>query len=272
MSSLSISFTAPRTAVHRSRCAEGHRLQPLAPNPLKINSGKATCRTTLSRKSAVKVTAESLPKENEGLVSTRRGTLGQLSLGMAAVMAGFTVDATLPLTLRNVAFAASSDPVFVAGATGLTGQLVVRELVKQGIPCIAGVRSVAKAEKLGLNVEGVEFRQFDVTDDPATTAKALEGVGSVICTIGFVPGNPLKFKQAAHAVDNVGTVNLVDAAVMAKVPKFVLMTSILTNGRAAGQEKSPGFMITNAFGGVLDEKLVAEKHLRASGLDYTIVR
>ena len=50
------------------------------------------------------------------------------------------------------------------------------------------------------------------------------------------------------------------------------MSSILTNGRAWGQEKSPGFVITNAFGGVLDEKLVAEKYLRASGLEYTIVR
>jgi uncharacterized protein YbjT (DUF2867 family) len=30
--------------------------------------------------------------------------------------------------------------------------------------------------------------------------------------------------------------------------------------------------VTNAFGHVLEEKLVAEKHLRASGLDYTIVR
>jgi len=31
-----------------------------------------------------------------------------------------------------------------------------------------------------------------------------------------------------------------------------------------------GFVITNAFGQVLDEKLVAENYLKASGLDYTI--
>ena len=30
--------------------------------------------------------------------------------------------------------------------------------------------------------------------------------------------------------------------------------------------------VTNAFGNVLDEKLEAENYLRASGLDYTIVR
>jgi uncharacterized protein YbjT (DUF2867 family) len=46
----------------------------------------------------------------------------------------------------------------------------------------------------------------------------------------------------------------------------------LTNGRAWGQEKSPGFIVTNAFGNVLDEKHEAEKYLRKSGIDYTIVR
>jgi len=79
-------------------------------------------------------------------------------------------------------------------------------------------------------------------------------------------------KKAAHQVDNEGTIRLIDAAKEAGVSKFVLISSILTNGRAIGQETNPGFVITNAFGGVLDEKLVAEKYLRASGLDYTIVR
>ena len=51
-----------------------------------------------------------------------------------------------------------------------------------------------------------------------------------------------------------------------------MVSSILTNGRNWGQEDSPGFVITNAFGKVLDEKIVAENYLRASGIDYTIVR
>ena len=37
--------------------------------------------------------------------------------------------------------------------------------------------------------------------------------------------------------------------------KLVLMTSILTNGRAAGQGLNPGFVFLNLFGGVLDAKL-----------------
>ena len=53
---------------------------------------------------------------------------------------------------------------------------------------------------------------------------------------------------------------------------MVMISSILSNGRAWGQEKSPGFVVTNAFGNVLDEKIVAENHLRSSGMDWTIVR
>jgi len=77
---------------------------------------------------------------------------------------------------------------------------------------------------------------------------------------------------AAHAVDNVGTCALIDAAKQAGVKKVVLVSSILTDAGAWGQLDSAGYKITNAFGHVLEEKLVAEKYLRASGLDYTIVR
>ena len=93
----------------------------------------------------------------------------------------------------------------------------------------------------------------------------------MICT-GFVPGNPFKMAQAAHAVDNEGVVHLVDAAKAAGVKRVVLISSILTDGRAMGAADSPGFKITNAFGGVLDEKLVGEKHLQESGVEYVIVR
>lgn len=78
--------------------------------------------------------------------------------------------------------------------------------------------------------------------------------------------------KAAKAVDNVGTIALIDAAKAAGVSKVVLVSSILTDAGAWGQRGSAGFQVTNAFGGVLDEKLVAERYLRASGLDYTIVR
>ena len=52
-----------------------------------------------------------------------------------------------------------------------------------------------------------------------------------------------------------GTLHLVDAAKRAGVKKFVLMSSLLTNGRDAGQGTNPNFVVLNLFGGVLDQKL-----------------
>ena len=124
-----------------------------------------------------------------------------------------------------------------------------------------------------LDAAGIELRKLDVASDTTDSITAvLAGADSLVIAVGFVPGNPLKMNAAAHEVDNVGTCKLIDAAKAANVKKVLLVSSILTNGRAWGQEKSPGFQITNAFGNVLDEKLVAENYLKGSGLDYTIVR
>lgn len=186
---------------------------------------------------------------------------------------------------------ASSSTVVVAGATGQTGRRVLERLAGRGdCTVVGGVRNVETATKSltessvavrgamvqsvpGVDTKALTLKQLDVVqDDVAKLATALTGAEKLVIATGFVPGNPFKMDAAAHAVDNLGTVALVDAAKQAGVKKVVLVSSILTNGRAWGQEKSPGFQVTNAFGHVLDEKIVAENYLRQSGLDYTIVR
>ena len=182
--------------------------------------------------------------------------------------------------------------VVVAGATGQTGRRVVERLAAQkGLQVVAGVRNVDKASKKlseastvlrgamiqkvpSVDASSVDIRQLDVVmDSDAQLTETLAGAESLVIAAGFVPGeNLFKMNEAAHQVDNVGVCRLVDAAKKAGVKKVVLVSSILTNGRAWGQEESAGFKITNAFGNSLDEKLVSEKYLRASGLDYTIVR
>ena len=176
--------------------------------------------------------------------------------------------------MRAAAAAVAFAPVGRGGARpGATGRLVVKELAAQGYDVVAGIRSEEKARDTGVAALASELTQLDVTNAPDAIAAGLpKGIDAIVCATGFVPGNPFKMGAAAHAVDNVGTRNLIAAASLAGIDRFVLVSSILTNGRAIGQEKSPGFVITNAFGGVLDEKLEAENALRASGLSYTIVR
>ena len=135
------------------------------------------------------------------------------------------------------------------------------------------VRGAMVQKVAAVDTAAVELKQLDVVADSVDAlAQTMDGADSLVIATGFIPGNPFKMNDEAHKVDNVGTIKLIDAAKKAGVKKVVMVSSILTNGRAWGQEKSPGFVITNAFGGVLDEKLVAENYLRASGLDYTIVR
>jgi uncharacterized protein YbjT (DUF2867 family) len=202
------------------------------------------------------------------------------------------VTAATALNSPSSARAADIKTVVLAGATGQTGRRVLERLASapQGYQVIGGVRNVEKATKAlaasstvvrgamiqnvaSVDTAAVDLRRLDVVMDSVDQlAESMKGADALVIATGFVPGNPLKMNAAAHEVDNVGTCRLIDAAKQAGIKKVVMVSSILTNGRAWGQEKSPGFVVTNAFGNVLDEKLVAEKYLRASGIDYTIVR
>jgi hypothetical protein len=59
----------------------------------------------------------------------------------------------------------------------------------------------------------VNLRHLDVVmDSTHQIADTLNGADALIMATGFVPSNPLKMSQAAHAVDNVSTCHLIDTA------------------------------------------------------------
>jgi len=189
------------------------------------------------------------------------------------------------------AFAAEIKTVVVAGATGQTGRRCLERLANTaGVAAIGGVRDPTKAAKklaeskieirgamiekgAAIDASSVSLKTLDVEKNSVADMTAtLEGADGLVIAVGFVPGNPFKMNDAAKAVDNVGTVALIDAAKAAGVKKVVLVSSILTDAGAWGQLDSPGYQITNAFGRVLEQKLIAEQYLRKSGMDWTIVR
>ena len=222
--------------------------------------------------------ASSSSPETTPTTATRRATLASALALLAAPRAALADD---DAAAAAVSAAAAAPPrIVVVGATGQTGALVVDALRRRGgaASVVAAVRSAEKARKLGVDRGGVELLpDFDVTADAATLAERLGGGANtppdvLIIATGFVPGNPFKMAAAARAVDNEGVVHLVDASRRAGVRRVVLISSILVDGRAMGAEDSPGFKITNAFGGVLDEKLVGERALEGSGLEWVIVR
>lgn len=234
-----------------------------------------------------------MPSSPVAHTSSRHAPVVSSGLGLGRREAAALGSAALSISvfgLPSVAVAEAPKTVVVAGATGQTGRRILERLTTQGVAVVGGVRDPSKAAKklaeskveirgamiekgAAIDASAVELKRLDVEKDSVSAMSAtLSGADALVIAVGFVPGNPFKMDSAAHAVDNVGTIALMDAAKAAGVRKVVLVSSILTDGPAWGQKDSPGYVVTNAFGHVLEEKLVAEKYLRASGLDWTIVR
>ena len=149
--------------------------------------------------------------------------------------------------------------VLVAGATGGTGSLVVAELIEQGYPVRAFVRSTARAvERLGTDVEAV----VGDLKDPDSIAAALEGVGAVINTASAsVSGGP---ENSAEHVDFEGARNLAEAALAAGAGQYVLVSS-----RGVTDDDH---YLNRMFNNILIWKRRGEEAVAASGIPYTIVR
>lgn len=173
------------------------------------------------------------------------------------------------------------DLAFVAGATGRVGSRTVRELLKLGFRVRAGVRTAQKAEAL---IQSVKQMKLDVESASEGTqpvekleivecdlekrdqiGPALGNASVVICCIGASEKEVFDI-TGPYRIDYMATKNLIDAATVAKVNHFILLTSLGTN--------KVGFpaAILNLFWGVLIWKRKAEEALFASGLPYTIVR
>jgi uncharacterized protein YbjT (DUF2867 family) len=183
------------------------------------------------------------------MLITRRTALTIASALAAGVLVSSCATTSLPPGPRTV---------LVAGATGQTGQLIVRELLASGYAVRALVRDTAKARQtLG---EEVQLVQADIKD-PTTLAAAFAGTDAVISAVG---ARGARGPDRPEAIDYQGVKNLVDAAVAARSQQFVLVSS-----RSVTQPDNP---LNRLFGNVLIWKLKGEDALRASGVPYTVVR
>ncbi len=147
--------------------------------------------------------------------------------------------------------------VFVAGATGATGQRVIQVLCDRQIAVRALVRDLEKARLI--LPASVELVQGDVSSADAL-AIALGDCDAIICATGAKPSfDP----TGPYQVDCLGTKNLVNAAKSRGVEKFVIVSSLCV---------SKLFHPLNLFWLVLYWKQQGEDYLKNSGLTYTIVR
>lgn len=148
--------------------------------------------------------------------------------------------------------------IVVAGATGMTGRLVVQQLQDLGYTSIRGMtRDKKKAiEAFG---EEIEWFESDVRD-PESLKAIFAGADKIISTVGS-GRTPDSFPEF---VDYGGMKNMVDVAKEQGVQKIIMMSAA-----GASHEDSPLNKILN---NIMIWKFKGEQYLRDSGLKYSVVR
>lgn len=154
--------------------------------------------------------------------------------------------------------------VLVAGATGRTGQHIVRRLQAHGIDFRLFVQSGVKAVEL-FGPEIVDKLVIGSVLSEEEVEAAVRNMDAVICAIGGNVMNPEA--PPPSAIDRDGVIRLATAAKAAGVGSFVLISSL-----AVTHPEHP----LNKYGRVLDMKLAGEDAVRKlygeAGFRHAILR
>jgi uncharacterized protein YbjT (DUF2867 family) len=167
-----------------------------------------------------------------------------------------------PTNIRAASeYVSPGGPVLVFGGTRGTGLEIVRKLRERGEAVTVAVRSTSNTTELEkLGVDTVVADALDA--EQVEAAIGSKSFAAVISTLGTTRGEQHK------RPDYIGNRNVIDAARGAGVKRFVFITVI---GAGDSSDAAPGFS-KRFLAEVIALKTQAEDHLRASGLDYTIIR
>ncbi len=156
--------------------------------------------------------------------------------------------------------------ILVTGATGKVGSRLAKRLAQRGDHVRALVRDRARGADL---LEGrVELVEGDL-QDPSSLEAAVRGVDVVVHCAAFFRGATA---EQAHAVNDVGSRHLANAARAASVKRFIFTSTGLVYGRNGGRlarEDDP----CSPVDAYPVSKLAAEQFLLAlEGLDVRVLR
>ncbi len=142
--------------------------------------------------------------------------------------------------------------ILIIGATGYLGNMITRKLLAQGLEIRVLVRSGGNSQPLA--EAGAQPVQGDL-QDPASLHAACQGVDTVISTAGT---RTYDYRETNQAADVCGYKNLFKAAKAAGVGHFILISAV-------GADPCSPIPYIAAKGQM-------ETDLRASGMDFTIIR
>lgn len=151
--------------------------------------------------------------------------------------------------------------VAIVGAHGQIGKLIIKHLRAQGHEALGIAR---KEEQIPtLRKLGAETVLLDIENASAEQlAAGLQGVDAVVFAAGAGAGSTAERK---HTVDYAGSVLLADAAKLAGVTRYVQISAI----GADDPLKPDTDPVWKAY---IEAKRDADISLRASGLEWTIIR
>lgn len=152
--------------------------------------------------------------------------------------------------------------ILVFGATGPTGQQIVKQALGRGHRVTAFAR---RAEALAGTDGKLRIVTGVVTQDRSKVAEAMHGQDLVISALGR--GNSLR---SDHLISRSMGV-IVPAMAQAGVRRMILMSSFGVGESLRDAPLIPGIMFRVLLRDVFADKKSAEEELRRSGLDWTIV-
>jgi uncharacterized protein YbjT (DUF2867 family) len=148
--------------------------------------------------------------------------------------------------------------IAIAGGRGKIAMILGRALAERGDTARGLIRNPAQADDL--RAAGIEPVVCDLEGD-GDVAAAVRGADAVVFAAGAGPGSGAARKKT---VDRDGAVKLVEAAKAEGISRYLIVSSM-------GADKPPADG-SEGFGAYLQAKFEADEAVRASGLDYTIVR
>jgi uncharacterized protein YbjT (DUF2867 family) len=148
--------------------------------------------------------------------------------------------------------------VAIAGGHGKIALILGRLLAERGDTVRGLIRNPDQADDL--RAVGIEPVIADLESE-GDIASAIRGADAVVFAAGAGPGSGDARKKT---VDLGGAVKLVEAAKGEGVSRYLIVSSM-------GAEKAPADG-AEGFGAYLQAKFEADEAVRASGLDYTVVR
>jgi uncharacterized protein YbjT (DUF2867 family) len=148
--------------------------------------------------------------------------------------------------------------IAIAGGHGKIALILGRLLAERGDTARGLIRNPDQADDL--RAVGIEPVIADLESE-SDIASAIRGTDAVVFAAGAGPGSGDARKKT---VDLGGAVKLIEAAKAEGVSRYLIVSSM-------GADKAPEDG-AEGFGAYLQAKFEADEAVRASGLDYTVVR